>query len=269
MHYFARQLAPFVLRVRVVGLEEDPSTAQRRLGKPPDGFSGNGNPKGPHDYQLLIIGVPKAKKAKAEEKYNRGHRIFVGLDSNGSAAKKVKILLLNSDDETNWKENDGECDPNGYNVVDYDGTDGEASFCLPDPFEGDTVNVFEEAEYAIYARALGKPGGSANMALCVEYDDVEDICDGDTCTACSSGDTLAVPTTSGKKGRKAIDVSQQLLTICADIDGDSTVDNVGLFDDIVDGADEDYWWDYDNNGLKLAQLRFYPSGTVNRRDACS
>ena len=43
----------------------------------------------------------------------------------------------------------------------------------------------------------------------------------------------------------------------ADIDGDGTIDRLPLFDDRL----QDYFWDYDNKGLKLVQLRFYPVST--------
>ena len=39
-----------------------------------------------------------------------------------------------------------------------------------------------------------------------------------------------------------------------DIDGDGDIDRTELFSDPLD----EYYWYYDNNGLKLAQLRFYP-----------
>jgi len=42
-----------------------------------------------------------------------------------------------------------------------------------------------------------------------------------------------------------------------DIDGDGDVDNIPLFDSRL----ENYLWEYDNNGLKIIQLRFYPVGT--------
>jgi hypothetical protein len=45
-----------------------------------------------------------------------------------------------------------------------------------------------------------------------------------------------------------------LTTLAADIDGDGLVERVGIFDDALQG----YFWDYDNQGLRLAQLRFYP-----------
>jgi hypothetical protein len=54
-------------------------------------------------------------------------------------------------------------------------------------------------------------------------------------------------------------VTKYLLYIYADIDEDGDVERVPLF---ADGF-ENFLWGYDNNGLRLAQLRFYPcSSTV-------
>ena len=53
-------------------------------------------------------------------------------------------------------------------------------------------------------------------------------------------------------------VSKYLLYIYAAINGDGVLDRVGLFD----GGLQGYFWDYDNLGLKLAQLRFYDCSTT-------
>jgi len=53
-------------------------------------------------------------------------------------------------------------------------------------------------------------------------------------------------------------VSKYLLYIYADLDDDGTLERVSLFDDALEG----YFWDYDNEGLKLAQLRFYDCSTT-------
>ena len=59
--------------------------------------------------------------------------------------------------------------------------------------------------------------------------------------------------TKGKGGNHFVNISGYLLYVYADLDGDGTVERYPLFD----GALQDYFWDYDNNGLKLAQFRFY------------
>ncbi len=54
-------------------------------------------------------------------------------------------------------------------------------------------------------------------------------------------------------------VSKNLLTVCASLDGGLTYQLEPLFFD----AAANYWWQYDNNGLRLAQFRFYPNTPDN------
>lgn len=183
-------------------------------------INGNGAPSGPH-YNLNIIGVPKDKTAEMDN--NQGHRIFVKLDG------KSKIWLREGDD---------------FQVLDANGTDGNgAKFQLPDPDPDNDLVL----SYSVYARALGKPGGWSNTTACFvdEYGD----------TICSV-DTLTLVRRKGKS--TFTNVSKELLTLYLDLDGDGSLERVGLFDEET----YQYFWDYDNHGLKLAQLRFYPIETV-------
>jgi hypothetical protein len=68
--------------------------------------------------------------------------------------------------------------------------------------------------------------------------------------------TSVLTRTSGKQS--FTNVSRELLYIYADIDGNGSIDRVNLFSDQL----TDYYWQYDNNGLKLAQLRFYEVPTT-------
>lgn len=146
-----------------------------------------------------------------------GHRIFVPL------VGTAKIGL---------KEGD-------FAVLDANGTDGSATFQLPSP-DADNDGV---TSYSVYARALGTPGGSSITTTCA-IDPVtgEKIC---------SNQTMILVRESG--GSKFTNVSKALLYVMADVDGDGVVDRVPLFDDRL----QDYFWQYDNNRLRLAQLRFY------------
>jgi len=49
-------------------------------------------------------------------------------------------------------------------------------------------------------------------------------------------------------------VTNELTSLVADINGDTVTERVPLF---YDGL-VDWFWQYDNQGLKLMQLRFYP-----------
>jgi hypothetical protein len=184
--------------------------------------TGNGAPSGPH-YNLNIIGVPKGKKADMTN--NEGRRIFVNLTGN------TKIKLSEGD----------------FSVLDANGTDGEAAFQLPDPSDGS--DPVTGTSYSVFARTLGKPGGSASITTCATIVDGVDTYTGIIC----SEEVLEVERTAGPS--KFTDVSKYLLTIYADITDDG-VYNPKRYD-IFDPALEDYFWNYDNNGLKLLQLRFY------------
>jgi hypothetical protein len=176
--------------------------------------TGNGAPSGAH-YNLNLVGVPKQKSADMTG--SNGHVIFVSLVGN------TKINLSAGD----------------FQVLDANGTDGTAAFQLPNPDpDGDGVTA-----YSVYARALGKPNGTATATSCTT-----DIL-GDT--YCSTENVVLVRS-SGKQSFS--NVSRQLLTVCLDTTGDGVCDTrQSLFAD----ATSNYFWSYDNNGLKLAQLRFY------------
>lgn len=134
--------------------------------------------------------------------------------------KMSKIMLQEGDD---------------FRVLDGNATDGPAVFQLPNP-DPDNDGV---TEYSVYARALGTPGGNATIKLCAE-DELGD-------TYCSSGEVFV----REAKKSMARNVSRELLYIYADI-GDG-FQRYNLFHEDL----EDYYWSYDNNGLKLLQLRFY------------
>ena len=188
--------------------------------------TGNGAPSGAH-YNLNIIGVPKGKSASI----TTGNRIFVSLGSQGNVAN-TKIWLQQTFDGS-------------FDVIDANGTDGSATFALPAP-----------GTYQIYARYLGKPGGIADMKTCLDVD-------GDPTTTgdqyCSIGEYVHGVVTTGKGSKQFDNVTHELTTMelnstVAGLIGCSTSIN------IFDGCALDYFWNYDNQGLKLMQLRFYSTG---------
>lgn len=126
-----------------------------------------------------------------------------------------------------------------FNVLDTNCTDGTAQFTLPNP-DPDNDGI---TTYSVWARALGKPGGNSETSTCAT-----DPTDG--LLYCS---VYTMVQTRDKGKSTFSNVSKQLLYIYADIDGDGTLDRIPLFDDRL----QNYYWQYDNNGLKLLQLRFY------------
>lgn len=179
--------------------------------------AGNGAPSGEH-YNLNLIGVPKGKSATMTG--NQGHRIFVPLFGS-----------------TQIKLSEGP-----FLVLDANGTDGSASFQLPNP-DPDNDGV---TTYSVWARALGKPGGSSKTTTCA-YDATGELW-------CSVYSMVMVR----EKGKSSFtNVTKQLLYIYADVNSDGKVERYPLFSDAL----QDYYWQYDNNGLKLVQLRFYEIST--------
>ncbi len=168
-------------------------------------------------YNLNLIGVPKGKTADMTG--DNGHRIFVSLFGNS------KIYLSQSTDGT-------------FGVLDANGTDQNgASFKLPAP-----------GNYTVWARALGKPNGSSTLTTCAI-----DPVSGET--VCST-DMLVSVRGTGKSS--FTNVTKELTTI--DIDpalatslGLTCTGTINIFDSCL----QNYFWSYDNNGLKLLQLRFY------------
>lgn len=169
-------------------------------------------------YNLNIIAV---KSKSADMTGTSGHSLFVLLDG------KTQIGLQEGD----------------FSVLDRNGTDGKASFRLPNP---DPTNSGITA-YSVFARLVGKPNSTLNMGTCA-YDSTGEL-------FCSE-ELISMKRIAGTS--KFINVSQELLYIYADIDADGDVDRVPLFDSRL----QDYFWDVDSTGKMHAQLRFCPVSTV-------
>lgn len=199
-------------------------------------FAGIGNEipdKGQH-YNLNIIGVPHGKKADMTGS-NR-HTIFVPLGKNGDI-KSCKISVIRN-----------VASPDQFQVLDGNATDGEAVIAVP--FED-----YGTLSYNVYATALGKPGGQADVGATVTFEEG------------TYGDLL-MGSFKLKRGRgkpKPVDISDIFRA-----DGWIDVDASGDFDATIDISFNDVWvfnvptlldyfWDYGNQGLKLMQVRFYPT----------
>jgi hypothetical protein len=179
--------------------------------------TGNGAPSGAH-YNLNIIGVPQGKTADMTG--NNGHRIFVPLQG------KTTIWLT-----------EGE-----FKVLDANGTDSNgATFQLP----AADADCDGYSDYSVFVRGLGAPGGKATIQTCfVDKATGELLCQ-------AGGEVTVVERTQGKQLFR--NETKKLLTVVYDADGDLDLDRTPLFGDNNYG----YAWDYTNEGLRLAQMRFY------------
>ncbi len=148
------------------------------------------------------------------------------------------------------------CDGNGFDAA-YDcsgkliGRGNGAVFQLPCntavPTDFTCDQSKASASYQVWGRALGQPGGSATITTCA-FDDLGTL-------ICSSENTLNV--FSRGKGKQTFqNVTSALTTlqsVCFDLGGIVTCGSVSLFNSVL----QDYFWQYDNNGLRLAQIRLY------------
>jgi hypothetical protein len=202
---------------------------------------GNGAPNGAH-YSLNIIGVENPKTADMTGS-NR-HTIFVGLGRTGQVTSK--IYLTRGDFAV--------CDGNAFDPA-FDCTGDQiqsegAVFQLPCntnlPDDQDTLipcDAGDTASYEVWVRALGQPGGSSTTTTCAFDPDLNDV-------VCSTENVLLVR----EKGRSLFEnKTKELTSLVTDIDGDGDLDRVALFQSNL----EDWFWQYQNRGLRLAQVRFY------------
>jgi hypothetical protein len=209
--------------------------------------TGNGAPSGAH-YSLNIIGVENPKSSTLTGS-NR-HTIFVALGSKKPAAPvTTDIWLVPGDFQV--------CDGNGFDAAHNcagqpvgRGMNG-AVFQLPCntaiPTDFCCAEGTTSASYTVWGRALGQPGGSAVITTCA-YDDTGT-------RICSSENTLNV--FNRGHGKQIFQNVTRALTMLQDVCffvGDvETCGDVSLFNTNL----QDYLWQYDNNGLRHAQIRFY------------
>jgi hypothetical protein len=231
-------------------------------------FAGNGAPQGAHEYQLNIIGTSDKNDATDGDWGGNGARIFVDLYGDS------RISLSEGD----------------YAVLDANGTDGWASFQLPAPgldafVIGEEGDADVESDYSVFVRPLGKPGGWATITTCADLLDssfagllgtrqvkeiqnsidpvtgaycsieqVGNVIDGDLRTFRSAGKTVFSNVTA--------ELTTIVFQVTVDTDGDGTADDtllvrVPIFHDLL----ENEYWLYDNNGLRVLQVRFYDCST--------
>ena len=216
--------------------------------------TGNGAPSGSH-YNLNIIGVPKDKTATMTT--GDGHRIFVQLWGGEDAVSlngKLSNQLLKVNKIFLQPAPAGE----SFQVLDANATDANgALFQLP-------ADV--SATWTVWGRALGTPGGKANMTTCATTAGLDGILGtADDEVICSMG-TLSLDRTKGKQ--TFTNVSGDLLFITITVDpttnatlatclGVTTTSTVAV--SLFNGCLQNYFWNYDNQGLRLLQLRFYPA----------
>ena len=224
------------------------------LAAPAFAQTGNGAPSGTH-YNLNIIGI-KAEDTedckKAPMTGSNRHTIFVDIDySDATPTAPTGIASLNRRNKIFLQEGP-------FQVIDGNACDGdEAIFQLPaQACATATVDTVSDCDYDVYIRGLGSPQGDPYAVVTTCGIDTADPTNPADDTFQCSVESVTVTRTKSKSS--FTNVTKELTTLCIDTFDDGIFD--GRCDDRVVLFDEDfaqYFWDYDNNGLKLAQLRFY------------
>jgi hypothetical protein len=191
--------------------------------------TGNGGPCGPH-FTLNIHGVSNTSAQGFNG--NNQNDIFVPLGS----SDKPQHCNIQLEQAATYD----------FQVLQPDCVStGTAQFSLPAPCAIDSTTGLctgTTTYYSVWMRALATPGGSANVTTCA-YDATNTL-------VCSIPGFVAVATRSSGKSSFS-NVTSDLLFLTTCVNGKSV--STPIFSQNYSG----YFWDYDNMGLRLAQLRFY------------
>jgi len=209
-------------------------------------FADNGAPSGEH-YNLNLLGKTNC----------------AGDDLTGSNRHTIQVLLNFSDPDADNIIGD---DPG--NIVTLDKRNkiflsGGTEFQVLDGNACDkdgakmTLPSNVATAWEVYLRELGKPGGTGDIRTCGIDEGPDGIAGtSDDEVVCSSENVVLARYTGRSQFR---DVTKELTTMVVqvDVDGDGVLDEISipLFDPLL----YQYFWDYDNNGLRLVQIRFYPA----------
>jgi hypothetical protein len=197
-------------------------------------------------YNLNVIGLDHPKDAKLVG--SDRHTIFVDLTNQEGTHDNIYL----APGET-FQVCDGNATDTAYNC---DGTPlaggGKigAVFQLPCNTNVDVAvpcdpTLVPTSSYTVYVAAITR-GGSSTITTCAT--------DSTGTVVCDTADTVTVGVR--KNGAPVFNnVTQQLTgpTLCDT--GTGICESVALFS----GGFQDFFWQYTNNGLRLAQLRFYPA----------
>ena len=222
-------------------------TTAALLAAPVFAQTGNGAPPGPH-YNLNVIGVTAGKKPPLTG--SDRHTIFVPLvsDQNGDpdtlATDTAPILLTPGP----FTVCDGNAFDPAFNCAGQQINQLGAVFQLPCnnlTSLGLIVPCTDNgpgsiASYEVWARVVGTPGGNGTITTCAF--------DATTLTEVCNTDQVLMR----NKPNKFTDITKTLTTLVG-ATGPAGVGNYPLFASGFSG----FFWDYDNNGNKVLQLRFY------------
>ncbi len=216
----------------------------------------NANPcPGDKEYQFNIIGT---KEKNPDMDGNNGHRIFVPLNG------KTNIFMTGDTDATvdarGFLVTNGDLDcGTTFDVLDADGTDGSAALLVPcDNLTA--THLDPDVCFNVYATPLGNnPGGNSTIDVFCEFDASCIGCDLTGVPSCELG--VVDFTLAGKNGQPKTENITSLFRASGTIDldgngidaGDISFNNEWIFN--IEQL-ETYYWEYDNHGNRIVQIRF-------------
>ncbi len=217
-------------------------------------FAQNGNPcPGDKEYQFNIIGT---SDKNPDMTGNNGHRIFVKLNGHSK-------IYMTGDTDPNT---DGLQCGDSFEVLDANGTnpDGATLLAPCDPLTAN--NLDPDVCFDVYATPLGSRG-RADVDMICDFDDTCIGCDIDGGDTCMTGNIdFSLARNSGRP------VTQNITNVfrasgCIDLDGseDCNKGDISFNNEWIFNSEqvEEYYWYYDNDGLRLAQIRFCNTEGVN------
>jgi len=207
-------------------------------------------------WQVNFIGVSRDKAVDLRDSSRR--TIFVPLyTDSGDVERKVKIKYIPGPE---FKVLDGNATDDNLAVI-------QVPYEYCDDYDAGCLDLLA---FDVYGISLGKPNGSALVTA--ECDYTATVVDPDGTEGLECEDTLLMGSfdmTRTKGKPKVKDITDIFRAEgCLDM---AEVD--GSFDGVCETGDlefrnlwifnieelESYMWDYENKGLKLMQVRFYPS----------
>lgn len=217
--------------------------------------NGNGAKVGSGGFMLNVIAFDNCPEGDFLNSNRHQIAVQASFTGNGTdkTAKVNKIFLKAGDDF--WVQDGNACDDgaNFYLPITELNCGADCDLAAP---------TF--TQYEVRARLVGQPGGGVEVTSCVEESADDSIITDDnelSESLCSVGSNVWVSTRqvgNGKEQNKFENVSAELLTVCIDLDGNSTCDErIGLFDP----KGQDYWWNWDTSGRPHVQLVFVPVQT--------
>jgi hypothetical protein len=132
-----------------------------------------------------------------------------------------------------------------FQVIQPNCLTSDALFQLPNPNDSSISTTY--LAYSVWVRAVTP--GAASIAAC--YTNTTD-----NTMYCNTGDLVV--SLSKVTPPKFTDVSKQLLQVCVN----------GKESALFSNSNFNYFWNYTNDGLKLAQFRFYPIQTTLLGGTC-